>query len=77
MEGVRKKHLHQVKHKPRCDALSHNIDEEVGECHAPDVWIFQDILHKELQQRLFLLIPTGILLLQQQQTGLLAGIVFV
>lgn len=74
---MRRKHLHQVKHKPRCDALSHNIDEEVGECHAPDVWILEDILHKELQQRLLLLIPTGILLLQQQQNRFASRHVFV
>ena len=61
---VRGKYIDQIEHKPRCDTLSHNIDEEVCECHAPNVGVLEDILDKELQQGLLLLNSSSILLLQ-------------
>lgn len=38
-------YLHKIEHKPGGDTLSHYIDEEVREGHAPDVWVLQNILY--------------------------------
>jgi len=68
-QGKDSPYLHQIEHKPRGDTLSHYIDEEVRQGHAPDVWVLQNILYKQLQQRLLLLYASCVLLLQGTLTA--------
>ena len=64
----RETYLDEVEHEPGGNTLPHDVDEEVGEGHAPDVRVLEHIVEEKRHEGL-LLVRTASALQQHRQAA--------